>query len=179
MKTKKISVVLLFLSFTALFLIIPCRAATITWTNTAGGDWSVAANWSPNGVPGGSDSAAITRTGNYTVTVSSAGSIGTLTLGASSGDGTVQTLNIQSGTFTLSNASGGTAQGALGISGGTLNWSGGTMTGVMTISNNSVLNITAGGNTVYFTCRVVFKRRILCAIKRRILFGAPGEAGRR
>ena len=26
-------------------------AASVNWTNTAGGNWGVAANWSPNGVP--------------------------------------------------------------------------------------------------------------------------------
>lgn len=32
-------------------------AATINWTNTAAGNWSVAANWSPNQVPASSDNA--------------------------------------------------------------------------------------------------------------------------
>lgn len=35
------------------------RAATITWTNNAGGYWSVAANWYPNQVPGPSDTVII------------------------------------------------------------------------------------------------------------------------
>ena len=37
------------------------NAATILWTNTAGGNWNAAANWSPNSVPGLSDTAVITR----------------------------------------------------------------------------------------------------------------------
>ncbi|MGA3179438.1 MAG: YDG domain-containing protein [Verrucomicrobiota bacterium] len=127
------------------------RATAFTWTNTSGGNWSSAANWSPNGLPGGGDSAAITTTGNYTVAVNSAQSIGTLTLGASTGDGTVQTLNIQSGAFSLNNASGGTAQGALSISGGALTWNGGALSGVTTVGINGVLNIAAGGNTVRFS----------------------------
>ena len=35
------------------------RAATITWTNTAGGNWNDAANWNPNQVPGASDDALV------------------------------------------------------------------------------------------------------------------------
>jgi hypothetical protein len=30
-------------------------AATLQWTNITGGDWNVAANWSPNQVPGPDD----------------------------------------------------------------------------------------------------------------------------
>ena len=156
MKPKEFSstLVLRFASLlVAAFLLVStqlARATAFTWTNTAGGNWSSAANWSPNGLPGGGDSAAITTTGNYTVAVNSAQSIGTLTLGASTGDGTVQTLNIQSGAFTLNNASGGTAQGALSISGGALTWSGGALSGLMTVGINGVLNIAAGGNTVEF-----------------------------
>jgi len=37
--------------------ISPGRAATIAWTNTAGGNWNDATNWNPNQVPG----APITR----------------------------------------------------------------------------------------------------------------------
>lgn len=42
-----------------LALVIPGRAATITWTNTAAGYWSMPANWSPNQVPGAGDTAVI------------------------------------------------------------------------------------------------------------------------
>ncbi len=79
----------------------------------------MAGNWTPNGIPGSTDSAAITATGNYTVTVGGAESIGTLTLGASTADGTVQTLTVSS-TLTVNNSSSGTAQGTLSVTGGTL-----------------------------------------------------------
>src|SRR5215469_8303453 len=36
------------------------EAASITWTNTAGGDWNLPANWQPNQVPGATDTALIT-----------------------------------------------------------------------------------------------------------------------
>ena len=42
-------------------------AATIIWTNTAGGTWNTAANWSPNIVPGAGDTANITTPGTYSV----------------------------------------------------------------------------------------------------------------
>jgi len=34
-------------------------AATVTWTNTGGGNWNTAANWSPNKVSGPSDDVVI------------------------------------------------------------------------------------------------------------------------
>ena len=63
------------------------RANSYIWINLNGGNWGVAGNWSPNGIPGGSDSAAITMTGNYTVTVNSNQSIGTLRWGRRVGTG--------------------------------------------------------------------------------------------
>jgi predicted ATPase len=64
-------------------LLIPNQtdAADITWTNTAGGDWSDAANWDPNQVPGASDDVIITSAGSYTVTVHNAGTVNSLVLG--------------------------------------------------------------------------------------------------
>ncbi len=54
--------------FCLLFIAGHGRAADVVWTNTAGGDWNTAGNWSPNQVPGGNDSAWITNNGSYTVT---------------------------------------------------------------------------------------------------------------
>lgn len=80
-KPKLLRLTIAFLSGLILTATNPAKAATYTWTNTAGGNWNVAANWFPNGVPGGTDSAAITNTGNDTVTVSDTESVGTLALG--------------------------------------------------------------------------------------------------
>jgi hypothetical protein len=141
---------LAFLASLMLTATTPAKAASYTWTNTAGGNWNAAANWSPNGVPGGTDSAAITTTGSYTVTMSDTESVGTLTLGASSGDGTVQTLNLPSGTFTVNNASTGTAQGTLNLSGanlegagaltlaGPFNWTGGVLMASVQFNGGSI-----------------------------------------
>src|ERR1019366_7831124 len=70
------------------------RAAGCTdnWTNTAGGAWSTATEWSEGTVPGLADVACITLAGTYTVTMSASASVGSLTLGAASG---TQTLEIE------------------------------------------------------------------------------------
>jgi hypothetical protein len=39
------------------------HSATITWTNTSGGNWSVTNNWNPNQVPMNTDNALITTPG--------------------------------------------------------------------------------------------------------------------
>src|ERR1041385_4513682 len=57
-------------------------AAEIVWTNLAGGDWNTAANWKPNIVPGTNDTAFITNTMGFTVTVNTDTECGGLTLGA-------------------------------------------------------------------------------------------------
>ena len=56
------------------------RAASITWTNTAGGDWNNALNWNPNLVPGSGDSASI-PSGALNVIIDSTNATGSLTLG--------------------------------------------------------------------------------------------------
>ena len=65
------------------------NAATRVWLNTAGGDWSVAANWSGGQVPGAADTVLINTDGTYAVTVSAGADFGSLTLGGGAG---IQTL---------------------------------------------------------------------------------------
>ena len=48
--------------------IAQCRAGTITWTNTAGGNWSASTNWSANQVPVSGDNVVITNAGTYIFT---------------------------------------------------------------------------------------------------------------
>ncbi len=52
-----------------------------TWLG-GNGDWNTADSWSPSGVPGASDDAAIDASGTYTVTVSQANSVDNLTIGS-------------------------------------------------------------------------------------------------
>src|SRR6516225_1455789 len=67
------------------------RGATIAWTNTSGGNWSVAANWNPNQVPGLADTAVIAAAGTYTVMFDASAMIaGLLTwTGGAVGDGSL------------------------------------------------------------------------------------------
>ena len=82
----------------ALAVALSSHAVTLTWTNTSGGAWSTTANWSPNQVPGSSDTAVITNTGNYTVTLNDSVSVAEIILGASGGSST-QTLSWTGGTL--------------------------------------------------------------------------------
>ncbi len=68
----------------------PVRAASIAWTNPAGGLWSEPTNWSSATVPGPDDDVLITLDGQYAVTVDpGAVSIRSLTLG-----GTIDTQQL-------------------------------------------------------------------------------------
>ncbi len=80
---------------------ISSPAADLVWTNTAAGNWTTAANWSPNSVPGALDSAFITNSGTYTVTVNSTVTVGSLTLGGTNATGIQMLAN--SGTLTVTN----------------------------------------------------------------------------
>jgi hypothetical protein len=131
-------------------------AATFTWTNTAGGNWTTAANWSPAGPPTAADTALITTSGTYTITNSAAGVASVLTLGGATG---TQTLLLSGGSLTLGTASTGNAQAVVNITGGTLggvgslvlagpmNWSGGTITNSVQFDGGTFsgsLNLNAG-----------------------------------
>src|SRR5512147_403018 len=70
---------------------LPSPAAVITWTNTSNGNWSVAANWSPNQVPSTNDTAVITNAGIYTVTLNLDRTLAGLIIGGDSGTQTVAT----------------------------------------------------------------------------------------
>ena len=58
-----------------------CFAATVTWNNSAGGEWSEASNWTPNQVPGSADTAVIDLPGSYIVMLHGNVSISELVLG--------------------------------------------------------------------------------------------------
>ncbi len=77
-------------------------SAQLVWTNTAGGLWSNATNWSPNAVPGAPDSAVVTNAGTYTITSSAAVTVSDLILGATNKVGS-PTLLISAGTLTVTN----------------------------------------------------------------------------
>lgn len=135
------------------FLYLPqAQAADIVWANAGSGNWSSAANWSPNQVPGVNDNAFITNAGNYTVTVSADASVNALTVGGSSG---AQTLVFSGGTFTVAAASAIGPQD-LTFSAGTLAGSGDvTITGALTWSTGIMAGagrtILGSGGTASFS----------------------------
>ncbi len=144
--------------FAAIF-VFHAAAAPITWTNTSGGSWNVAANWNPNSVPGSSDDVFITNNGTYTVVLNVSPTISSLTLGGTSG---LQTLTNTSQTITLSQASMVNTNGVLGLNGGVLagagslsingqvHWNGGSSGSgfSVTVQSNAVLNI---GTSITFS----------------------------
>ncbi len=73
---------------------IAAQAANITWTNTAGGNWSAAMNWSPHQLPTNTDNVLITTPGTYAVVVDAPVTISDLTLGAGGGGSGVQSLYV-------------------------------------------------------------------------------------
>jgi hypothetical protein len=133
------------------------HAAPIVWTNVLGGNWNVTTNWSPNQVPGSSDTALITNDGSYTVSMN----ITTLTVSnllVGGGSGT-QTVSKTSGTLTVSDASAVGLRGILNLGGtlttpngltirGILNWSAGSIISgsVVVVETNAVINV-SGSST--------------------------------
>ncbi len=83
-------------------------ACTDTWTNTGGGDWNTAADWSEGTVPTISDVACITNPGTYTVTLSTTETVGGLTLGGTTGSQTLEiaSMAMLTGYGTTTNGSG-------------------------------------------------------------------------
>jgi hypothetical protein len=109
-------------------------AANITWTNTLGGNWNVASNWSPNLVPEATDTAFITTVGAYVVTNTATANFLNLTVGTDAGlSGPVLRGGnlIFGGTVTVGGLSG---TGSLGVLGALEDTTvGGGATGVLLI----------------------------------------------
>ncbi|HVV01654.1 MAG TPA: hypothetical protein VHH88_09860 [Verrucomicrobiae bacterium] len=160
-----VTLVLAAISFSAM-------ADTITWTNTAGGNWSDPSNWSPNQVPGHSnaldsgDDVMITNPGNYTVVLDVGTSPGywdvrNLTVGADSGTQVLAITNrilyasiLVTGGGALDVGSGGSFHASILVqNGGQLN----TQNGVyyvdpFTIGSGGTLN--ANGDTFHQTLTI-------------------------
>ncbi|HEU5396372.1 MAG TPA: hypothetical protein VFV81_04340 [Verrucomicrobiae bacterium] len=135
------------------FAALSLQGATITWNPGETGAWSNPTNWSPHQVPGPSDTAVITGSGNYTVILDINANVSGLVLGA--GDSTTQTLTMNGKTFTLAgqaalnpdgilNLSNGIFDGDISNGGAVLNGmltcSGGALSGKITVATNSVVN---------------------------------------
>lgn len=74
---------------------------TIYWTNLAGGNWSVPANWMPNRVPTATNNVAIISNGTYRVTVDVAAACSNLVVGAAGDFGTQRVYLVQGQSLTL------------------------------------------------------------------------------
>ena len=114
-------------------------AATISWTNTSGGNWSDTANWKPNQVPGPSDNVLITSNGTYIVTQDVDATVASLTLGGMSGKQTLENCGL---TLTLTNASSVNSNGILNLCFGTLSGQGLlTVRGRLDFTDRGTLNV--------------------------------------
>ncbi|HEX4122720.1 MAG TPA: hypothetical protein VH619_19060, partial [Verrucomicrobiae bacterium] len=98
------------------------HAAAISWTNTAGGNWSGAVNWSPNQVPGSADDAAITNGGSYTVTLDISVTVNSLVVGGNGGG--LQSFTINGPTLSVVVAGTVNESGSLTLDGGLINGAG-------------------------------------------------------
>ena len=113
---------------------ITAPAGVNAWINGAGGNWSVASNWSKGTVPTASDNVTITQSGTYTVNVDANATFATLDVGAPSG---TQTLSIAANTLTAGSAAF-RPNTVLDLSGT------GTITGAGTIADSGAFNWTGG-----------------------------------
>ncbi len=142
---------LLHLCFTS---VLTATAATLVWTNTTGGNWNVAANWSPNQLPTVADDVFITNNGTYAVTLNVSSTNGTLTVGGTSGTqsltNTAQTLTVPGAVVFNSNGrlvvSGGTiASSNTFTMNGTLLWNGGSFNGTNALELNTPTAVAGAG----------------------------------
>jgi hypothetical protein len=104
-------------SVASLAVSFDARGLTYTWNKTTGGTWSTGTNWNPTGPPTGNDNALFNLAASYTVTLTAATTITTLTFGPAS-TGTV-TINALSHPLSVSLAH---------FSAGTINFNSGTLT---------------------------------------------------
>lgn len=111
-----------FLAIVPVFLAQTCRSAQLVWTNAAGGNWTVAANWNPNTVPAAGDSVVITNEGTFTVTLAAGATLNSLTLGSTLTPGT-RTLQLTAGTLAVTNTYSET-NGIIFMNGGSMNSTG-------------------------------------------------------
>ena len=129
------------------------HAANVYWTNTSGGNWSTAANWSTGTMPGATDNTFITNNGTYTVTLDVSATVNNLTFGGLNGQQTFliagPTLALngigQISTNAILNCAGGTIAGTGTFNvGGKFIWTSGTLSGSGTVNVLQYANIYIG-----------------------------------
>lgn len=105
------------------------QGITYTWTNVGGGNFEVATNWTPTGVPGPNDTAVFNS--NFTYTVNGSRTVNSIVIAGSTVAFT--------GTITTSNLSVTTSGGGLIVFSGNFN-----LNGPGTVAAGSVLTLTGG-----------------------------------
>lgn len=138
------------LTFVGEVLPVPLIADdVITWTNTTGGNWSEAANWSPNQVPGLTNTVFITNAGTYTVVLDVNTIVSSFVLGGGSGTQTFRVnhdfTSVQSDfkSNAIIQLLGGRLFGTNTISGLLeCQGQGGSFIGVLTIAPGGTMNVT-------------------------------------
>lgn len=139
----------------AFFICTPLFGATINWTNTAGGNWSTAANWNPNQLPGVTDVAVIAAAGTYTVTNTVARTVAGLTVGGGGSAPTLTSsasLTVTNGTLIAGGAAFTFSAGTLGGSNtitveGAMRWTGGAIASGMSVTVASNATLTLDGTS--------------------------------
>jgi hypothetical protein len=129
-----------------------------TWTNAAGGAWSVGANWDRGTPPGPADTAVIELDGNYSVVLDQSASIASIRIGGTTGQ---QRLLVSSNTLTIGTLGTFGQTSTLELSGGTIDgpgaiihsgqffWTGGTLAGAGSLQTTSgSLTELSGGTKV-------------------------------
>ena len=120
---------------------IDTKAPTVRWIG-ASGDWSTASDWSTGTVPGPSDKAVIAAPGSYTVSVTTAQTVGSVFLNDPGAVLDIKSSDIQpSGTLAVS--------GPVVVRSGTLEIEAGSSgnfePGGSTLTNGSILSVQSGG----------------------------------
>ncbi|HEY6090988.1 MAG TPA: Ig-like domain-containing protein, partial [Gemmatimonadales bacterium] len=110
---------------------------SIYWIATGGGNWSNPANWSGGAVPGPTETAVITASGTYTVTLDVGDTIAGLQVGGSSG---LQTLSASSKTLRVSGTTQVNGNGEIHLRNSTLDGGVFSSAGTLTIDGSSVIN---------------------------------------
>jgi hypothetical protein len=114
---------------------IVAPAGVNAWINPAGGNWSVATNWSKGAVPVATDTVTITQSGTYTINLDVNGTFAKLTAGAPSG---TQTLAVAADTLTAAGNATFAANTVVDLSGS------GTIGGSGTLTLSGPFNWTGG-----------------------------------
>ncbi|MBV9906375.1 MAG: autotransporter-associated beta strand repeat-containing protein, partial [Hyphomicrobiales bacterium] len=115
--------------------------AAISWKNPSNGDWSIATNWSAGAAPSLTDSATISASGAYTVTISGIDVAGSLTFDAAQASLVesaaelimVGALTVSSGSVSLTTTN---IMGSVALSGGVIAFSNGGSLGAGAISQS-------------------------------------------